>query len=170
MRKCISDLLYNCIFIGKRQRKWGLVRCGVMPHCTRYTILVRNLWNYYVFNELWNLFSCSFTRCQATNMTSFHTRLHSMSLIVQRSDSAADKSSTRFDYPILAKMFRKFIIRSINVSLCWYHILVILIAGYWAFSLNEKCRNCCRDLDLFWHDSIFANPRTKITFFPPKWR
>lgn len=47
-------------------------------------------------------------------MTSFHTRLHSMSLIVQRSDNAADKSSTRFDYPILAKMFRKFIIRSIN--------------------------------------------------------
>ena len=40
---------------------------------------------------------------------------------------------------------------------------VILIAGNWAFLLIEKCQNCYRVLDLFWHDNIFAKPRTKMT-------
>ena len=40
---------------------------------------------------------------------------------------------------------------------------VILIAGNWAFSLIEKCQNCYSGLDLFWHDNIFAKPRTKMT-------
>ena len=40
---------------------------------------------------------------------------------------------------------------------------VILIAGNWAFLLIEKCQNCYRVLNLFWHDHIFAKPCTKMT-------
>ena len=29
--------------------------------------------------------------------------------------------------------------------------------------LIEKCQNCCRVLELFTHDNIFAKPRTKMT-------
>ena len=41
--------------------------------------------------------------------------------------------------------------------------LVILIAGNWASLLIEKCQNCHLVVDLFWHDTIFENPRTKMT-------
>ena len=43
---------------------------------------------------------------------------------------------------------------------------VILVAGNWASLLIKKCQNCYRVLDLFWHDNIFAKPRSKMTTLP----
>ena len=40
---------------------------------------------------------------------------------------------------------------------------IVIIAVTWAFLLIEKCQNCYPVVDLFWHDDIFAKPRTKMT-------
>lgn len=45
---------------------------------------------------------------------------------------------------------------------------VILIAGNRAFLLIEKCPNCYRFLELFWHN--FLTKDDDIKFFPPKRR
>ena len=39
---------------------------------------------------------------------------------------------------------------------------VILIAGNWDFLKIEKCQNCYCDLELFWHNNIFAKASSKM--------
>ena len=84
---------------------------------------------------------------------------------VRLSDSRMrTRMSTRFDCPFLAKILEKIITRTINLSLIeQYRLLSYSIAGNWAVSLIERCQNCYRVLDFFWHDIIFAKPRTKMT-------
>ena len=84
------------------------------------------------------------------------------------------RTSTRSDFPFLAKMLRKLITRTTNPTILLVSSIgcsVILGAGNWALLLIERCQNCDCVLDLFSHDRIFAKPRTKMTTvssFPTK--
>ena len=60
--------------------------------------------------------------------------------------------STSFNWQFLAKILRKFITRTINLTLGFLvssiGCSVILITVTWALLLIEKCQNCYRVVDL----------------------